>query len=381
MEELQAFMGGSQDIFAVEREPLRETLSCPAPLRTLQGKKFWRIDSPLSVTPVPLHESGDRDEYRRCIHELANEIAQRLDQLRTYRSNTGAQSNTVKNSSGDARVICRRVLLTQVTEDLDGDRHDLKTYLEQFLVPVTEKNYPQGGDSFREAFEADLEGADLVVQLLSQVPGRHPADLPLGYARAQYESAAAKGVEILQWRRADLNLNDVSDAQHRELLRGAIAMTFESFKAEVVRRVTEKPVAWKATLPSSAFINADRPDADIAEQIQDELCKRNFTVFHRIFDGSPQEIREDLESRLQECDVLIIVYGKTGRGWVRAQFGKLSKVRGDRREEIRGVALYIGPPPQKPAHRVAYPRLIEIDSRDAVTAESLRRLIEALASP
>src|SRR5207302_5717011 len=101
-------------------------------------------------------------------YDLAEQIRNRLLVLRKTSPNGGhprssnAAPNVERIAPGFANY--RRVLLAQVTEDLDEERDELRRYLDQFGVPVVAAGtYPQGGDAFKRAFEADLAEAGLLV--------------------------------------------------------------------------------------------------------------------------------------------------------------------------------------------------------------------------
>jgi hypothetical protein len=82
----------------------------------------------------------------------------------------------------------KTVLLAQVTEDLELEGEELRSYLEQYefnVLPI--ETYPQGAETFSQAFTADAARADLIVQLLGQSEGRIPKDLSVSYPRFQAE--------------------------------------------------------------------------------------------------------------------------------------------------------------------------------------------------
>jgi hypothetical protein len=241
--------------------------------------------------------------------------------------------------------------------------------------------YPQGGDEFRRAFEADLAEAGLLVQLLSKQPGRAPPDLSEGYTRFQRAAAAARGIEIVQWCRPDLDLDAVTNPQHRELLAAdtVIATGLETFKAEVLRRAAPIPPK-KTTKSSLVFIDADRNDTEIAKALQLEFGRHDFPAIVPALEGPSEQVRADLEENIVDCDALVLVYGQTTDIWVRGQLKLYNKLKPKRTSPPRIVALYCGPPPAKPEVGFILPEMREIDCRTAVTLEPVRTLVEELRS-
>lgn len=242
--------------------------------------------------------------------------------------------------------------------------------------------YPQGGDAFKAAFQGDLERADLFVQLLGAYTGRTPPDLAEGYTWFQHAAVRAQRIEILQWRRPDLDPDSVSNPRQRELLKGeaVVAIGFESFKAEVVRRATE-PAAprTRETRSSLVFIDADKDDVGIAKTLQSEFSKYKFAAIVSSLAGAAEEIRADLEENLIDCDALVLVYGETSPIWVRGQLRLFNKLQGRRPQPPRILAIYTGPPAEKPEVGFHIPDVREIDCRSAVTMEPVRAIIEELS--
>ena len=192
------------------------------------------------------------------------------------------------------------VSLAQVTDDLEEEREQVRRYLQQFGVTVLpERTYPQGGSEFQAAFTHDLAQADMFVQLLGPVSGKLPPDLPEGYTRFQLDAARSRGLELLQWRRPDLNPESVTNAPYRALLTAepVIASGLESFKAEVLRQARAVPVLRREPPSSLIFINADRSDLPSPRR-----SRRVFTPPHAHSSaharGRSEEVRAGIRGKL-----------------------------------------------------------------------------------
>ena len=390
-QELAAFIRKPEDtsrLFAAECLPLDAGETYPPPLQEHHRMTFWRALSPSSSTAIPLSLGLDPAVFQQRIHDLAEQMRNQLLVLRRASSLGAPTASLGAAQRGGPHVrpvtYYRRVLLAQVTEDLEDERDQLRRYLEQFGVAVMPTGtYPQGGDAFKAAFEADLSKAGLFVQLLSKQAGRAPPDLAEGYTRFQWSTAAQQKIEqkieIVQWRRPELDPASVSNAQHRELLEAetVVAAGLEAFKAEVLRRAAPAPGKGLSP-PSLVFIDADRDDTEIARALQLEFSRHNFPVVVPTLDGPAEQVRADLEENIIECDALVLVYGQTTPVWVRGQQRLYNKLRAKRASPPRIIALYCGPPPAKPDLGFILPEMREIDCRTAMTLEPVRALIEEL---
>jgi len=382
-QELEAFIAAARDthrLFAAECLPL-DGSRYPPPLDQHNRMPFYRNDSAPSETPIPLSPSDKMFNHR--IHNLAEQMQRQLRKLRDAAKSLKDAVQRPARRESDPTSAFRRVLLAQVTEDLDGERELLRSYLEQSGVQIAPLGtYPQGGSQFKASFQADLEQADLFVQLLSASAGRTPPDLPEGYTQFQHAAVSKKGIAILQWRRPDLDTERVADAQRRELLKGetVMAVGLEAFKAEVVR-LAKKPLAPPAKKASSSlvFVNADNNDVDIAKLLHSEFSRHQFATALPTLEGTAEEIRADLEANLLDCDALVWVYGQTSSIWVRNQYRLFNKLQAKRSHPPRVLALYKGPPPHKAEVGFHLPALREIDCRAGVKLEPVKEIIEELS--
>ena len=79
--------------------------------------------------------------------------------------------------------------------------------------------------------------------------------------------------------------------------------------------------------------------------------------------------------------VLVLLYGGASPLWVRSQLKLFNKLRAQRAMPPRVVAIYVGPPAEKPDDvGVTFPQLRRIDSRAAWSVEPIRSLIDELCA-
>jgi hypothetical protein len=377
--ELDAFTGVTQDdrrLVAIEILPLDGDLAYPPPLATHKRMRFYELEKG-TETPRPISYEGERHLYLQKVTKLVEDVQK---QLKTMTKAAAGHSDDPAHVPSTGK----RVLLAQVTDDLEDERETLRCYLEQFGIAVAPADpYPQDGEAFKAAFEADLARCDLFVQLLGRHQGRAPAELPEGYPRYQSNRARERGLGIAQWRRDDLDLGGVTNEDQRKLLSGesVIACGLERFKSEVLARTkTPQPAAPRGERNGSfVFIDASKEDTAIARLLQDEFGKGALSAAIPALEGDSESVRLDLEQNIMECSALLFVYGQSSPIWVRGQLRLYNKLKGKRSEPPRVLALYTGPPEEKPGLGFTLPEIREFDARKAVTLDPVHTIITELS--
>jgi hypothetical protein len=395
-QELDVFTKSSPDLkrlFAVECLPLDAGDAYPPPLNTHKRMQFWRIDEPHSSVPMPISPSFEPGVFFSRVHDLAERIRLQLLELKSVPSEAsgsepaaGARGGQAATAPATAKIEpdprLRRVLLAQVTDDLEDHREQVRRYLGQYRVAVLpDDTYPQGGAEFMQAFTTDLARTDLFVQLLGASAGRRPPDLAQGYTRFQYEAAVQQKTRILQWRQPDLDPRNVASLEYRNLLSGptVIASGLEGFKAEVLRQASLPETTARPSPPAGLiFIDADRKDADVARIVQDEFKRHRLSTIMPAFEGSAEAVRADLEENLIECDALVLVYGDTTPLWVRGQLRLFNKIKSKRAAPPKILAIYSGPPEKAGALGISIANAREIDCGGTWAMEALQPLIQEL---
>jgi hypothetical protein len=269
-------------------------------------------------------------------------------------------------------------------------------YLKQYGAQVLpEGDYLQGGAEFAGAVKADLERAELFVQLLGPYRSNRPADLkdaagePTSYAQFQYAAAKQRGTPVLQWRRPDL---DVTSLTHwdKPLLQGpdVLAMGLQEFTKEI-RKTFERAAAAVAAAAAAAerknapaseflFINADSSDKELTDQLLKAFEQSpNVMAAGPLYEGSADDITKDLDANLTDCGTLLLVYGNAAPPWVRAQLRRLSKLERLRQEPLRRKAVLLAPPAPKPDLGVVG-GFTKIDCQERLTGDDLRQIITEL---
>lgn len=382
--ELESFLKDAPDsrrLFAVEYLPLDAGESYPAPLHERKRLKFWDVDEVASVTAMPL--TPQDHTFRNRIHDIADQIKKQLVAINAAEVVRPAIMRAAEVIADDgARRSKGIVYLAQTTDDLDEERSQVGRYLEQFgflVVPATD--LPGGGDAFRAEIEREIGQADVYVHLLGPRAGRYPADLEDGYGATQIKAARAAGKKMLLWRHPELDLDAVAEQRQRALLAdpAVVVCGLESFKA-AVRGALEargKPDKRDKEAPSLVFIDASELDHDVAKIVQQEFHARNLWAAIPLYQGSAEEVREDLKENMEECDVLVFIYGMAPPSWVRSQMRLFNKLRPGARARV--VAIFVGPPDEKPSDiGFSFPDLHRYDFHDQWSVERIREMIEEI---
>jgi len=332
----------------------------------LRGRKrtpFWWKDQMAQDIPLRLTPKFNAELYNERLQVLAHQLKKLLLDQRdpgAHRAAVEAPRPQPKPAATPALAVAaapegKAVLLAQTTDDLYDERERVRACLDQYGIKVLpEGDYPQGGQDFAVAFEADVARSGLFVQLLGNFGSRKPPDLPQTYAHYQYETAKGADLKILQWRRPDLDLAAIT---HRDkpLLEGpdVRAVGLEEFKGEILRFLAQqaKPAPAPVTFDGSChvFIDADSSDKELADALLKIFeDRKNFTAARPLFEGSAKDIMDDLEANLINCEALVLLYGRAPPAWVRAQLLRYSKLERLREAPPRFKTILLGPPAPKP---------------------------------
>ena len=370
---------GSARVFVVERDRISEE-ERPEGLEELIGFRFWEEQQGGSTRTFGEPDPSDRQYVDRLL-DLGSKMAEEIQNLSPPPSPTEDEQPIV---SGDSLPA---VFLAEVTDDLINLRRGTESYLRQEGIPIFPKSfYPRDPKAFRAAMQEDLEQCKFFVQLLGPNGGIKAPDLPQGYGGLQYELAQEAGLTLLQWRSPQLEVDDVTDEDHRKLLREVtvLAEEIETFKLTVTENAKRKEKVATPCQGSEAFVFVDVEPSDweLGQEVCNELRRRNLMCALPLTDGTDAEIRADLKGNLLDCDAPIIFYGQTTQAWVRARMRYHKRVMQERRSPPKEQAMFLGPPPadKNPTNPVDFmiPDLRVLDCRNGLNTAELDEFVSSL---
>src|SRR6516162_2861568 len=232
---------------------------------------------------------------------------------------SSAQIRPLTGASADGGAF---VLLAEVTDDLYFKRLEVQRYLEQHgLTVLPEASYPRERAEFTRALEVDLAHSSVFVQLLGPMPGKRSRDVPEGYGSLQLECALRRSCHVLQWRSPELDPACVKLPRHRALLEHETvqATSLETFKREVcLKAVSPAPSSDNRRDTGGrplVFLNIEPRHRIIASEIRAAFGNRAAWAAP-LFEGNPEEVREELTQNLIDCDAMVMVYADN-LGWAR----------------------------------------------------------------
>jgi hypothetical protein len=356
--------GPTSGLFVVELDNEER----PAPLKKLNlvGKQFYQADTRTKRVRTEGRVLADWQEpvfYDKVI-DVAQEIAAELER----RKAAAAGGDGVIPVPAVGQADGPKVFLAEVPDGQEHMRNDIKNYLamEGYSV-VPARRYPTDDpEPFEKAVRADLAGAKVFAQLLGKshgalLEGTDKRRLVVQYDLAR-EYAQKNQLLIVSGRRRTLDPEklampnpdpeDVIDPAYLALLRHPLIMPFdtiEDFKRAIVNRVKEAlkppmPVVVPRAGSALVLVHADRADELLAEQIKKALRRRAVTPIHPVAAGDMKTIRKSLESKLEQCDGVMLMFGSADLTWVDTQLLQAHKILGQRDRPPRVVSVYEGPP-------------------------------------
>lgn len=352
----------------------------PAELRDLEGHNFWIDDRELRVTRTLGEPDRAESEFHKRVYQLSVHVenALRLLVAEYYR----------KPQQGSATLPGREaVFLARATDDLEDREQELRNHLVQVGLRVPPRKLY--GQHTREEFEAavlaDLRDCRAFAQVLSTSKGREmefeeERRLPV----LLFDLARHAGVPTLQWRDRAVDPSLIADARHRELVSGAIACPIEEFKRMVVESATRRiDVAAKRPPKVIVFVDRSKDDRKLAERAADALTRDGAQVYFPIDEGTPEEIRSDLEGALRDADGVLFVFGNREVASVRARLREHTKVLNQRDVAPAAIAVAEGPPGKHETldqlrKSMLDPDLMIIDGAEGLSPEHLAPFIARL---
>jgi len=387
---------GKSRVFVINKMMI-EDAERPEEFRHLLGYQLWRQDRKGSAPrTLDRNRQSDQEAYDDVINELAWDVVKELKRQKSEATSGSAPHENMipkekphidhdparaVSSTNDAAPASNgssgmtttngaahktTVFLADVTDDLRPLWKKVKSHFElEGIEVVGDSWYPPDPAQFCEAVRKDMSVANLYIQLLSEFTGPEMPGTDETKVACQHRLALEQQIQIMQWRRCGLSKETLpdycDDPKHQELLFGPTvqAVDIEDFKRNVIE-LLNKPI--RDTKPANGkgfiFLNRTIDDRSTARELRKFLESNGFECAEALEpdeETKPEEIRQDLEGNVLDCDGLIVVYGNSGKVWVRGQLREVRKLAYRREKSLNALAVYEGPPPPKdPSDPVGY---------------------------
>lgn len=389
LDEARARGGLKGRVFVVEFDHVER----PDRLADLFGYRFW-FEDPDSRIPETLGfpQLYDKDRERRYFSSLMKLAVEMADALRAHKKAASISTPPLALVPQPPAEDRSAVYLAEVTDDLAEARDQLQTQLEQAgFRTLPETLYPREHAGYCQRARADLGRATLFVQLLSALPGKKLTGSTRSFVAAQHEAAVSAGIPVHQWRRRELDTRAIDlPADHCRLLEGdtVVACELAEFKALVVEEAIKKRRPPPVPAPRAAaegdqlvFIDAEDADCHFAQQLSQFFTQRGIATQLPLWKGTPEKIREALESFLRDCDAFILVHGDNPT-WPCSQWRfYVKKVKRRRETSLKAVGLCEVPPPERPECGLIVPDAHVIDCRNGFSDDKFDQFVRALLPP
>ncbi len=334
---------------------------------------FWVEDEKNGLTrtlgkPTPDPDDPRDEEYYNQLNDLSRNLEKELKRLKSE----AEKPETKEEKPG----TCPAIFLAEVSDDLITKRNEVKRYLEQagFRVVPDILDFCEP-EAFQQEVDKILRDCKIFVQLLSDLPGRKHLEWS-SYIALQYKCALKAHKPILQWRSPLLNLDDIPDEEHWNLLDGSIAVSLEEFKEKVVERAKFEADVKPAQQGAFVFINAHSKDYSLAEEVRG-VMKKNSVGW--ALPGKQTDVFKELEQYVLYCDGVIIVYGNANVHWARTQVIRCNNMMYRRDDPLTTcLALCEGPPEKKDPLNVGFPWVKTINCQKGIREEEFKSFLKDL---
>jgi hypothetical protein len=338
-------------IFKIEYHPI-ELL--PA-LQDIRGYRFWKRDATDRIYPLGYPKPNPSDdkhyEYYVQIDNLATDLVEKLKNL--------------KKEIDEKPKLKANIFLAEVSDDLSLQREELKRNFElqgYGVLPNTLYFFPHDEQKLCQTIDEDLERSKIFVQLLGQFNPLRPVGMST--PQLQYDRAGVLNKEILQWRNPKLDVNLVTETTYRTLLTKSTVMAtgIVEFHEYLFRRLEPPPPPPPSPPCDLVFVNAEPNNIQLAQKIADVLAEKHglgyILPIEISGDITPTQLREDLETNLQFCDAMLVLYNHPHElPWLRNQLLYCHRIRSRRNSPFKVIVCDNQPPDDKPPPNVKFPDL------------------------
>jgi len=351
-------------ILKVIKTPVnREKL--PQEISDSLGYEFYKLDE--NGRPKEFNKAyGDEyeQEFLKRIDDLAYDIQEIIHLLDEGQENALVSLEDAKLEVVNPDKKVKGIYVAQTGYDLNDARNQLVRELKDHGYSVyPDSNLSIYADAFREEVKEYLDKCQLSVHLVGQSYGAIP-DGPEQKSALEHQNelAAEKsregGLSRIVWLPT---ITSVSDERQQQFVRqlnedetaqyGAdlIEGSAEQLKTAIFERIkklenpaTTRPAPTETTDETkSVLLICDARDRSATLPLRKFLLSQQLEVNIPLFDGDPEEIRQDLKENLQYCDALLLFYGEGDEAWKRSMLSEIRKVGKERVQPFASKYIYL----------------------------------------
>ena len=304
-------------------------IDSPEGLHDLVCYNFYSKSPEGKITQLgwPTPNPSQEPEYYTKLNDLAEDIAEVLSK-KPDPSGTKPHPDTLLQTT-------KTVFLAEASSGVQEPHDCLSRFLkdERLNVLPAERYPPQ--PLFEDVLRRDLQKADLFILLLDDKKNLW-ADFYLDQAK-QHE------LPIILWHSPELNLNDIEDKQHLQLLRSEDVMVSDlvDLQNEILCRLHPTD---KNETPTDVFLflNHAPEDSPYINALTSHLEQRGIGyVIPQQADEfeSVEAFQQDRDNSMLECDALLMLYFDARREWVREQLMLYRRIGVKRDENLKGLGI------------------------------------------
>jgi hypothetical protein len=384
LRELEAFCEAgyvNNRIVTIELLPVSAEEGRPHALCGPKRNNFFVREGKIPIKLNPRSEKHG-DLYATQLQIVAEEIKELLQKMRRAAGTAVIEAN--KPFSG------RTVLLAEKDDDIDHQWESIRAYLHDFGANILSADAEEPNDNleeFKATCRANLDRADLFVQLLSPVDeaNRWIEGKP-SRAELQYNLAVnrARPIPLLQWRKPGIR-PDTLKHWDRDLLDGphVAALGLEEFKREIKKKMLELSAPTRSEINTSnkpyIFITADDADIKYAQELKEKAEGEKLAGNCEII--ATKNRMKNFKEAIRITDVIVVLYGAGNPDfvdeWLRTYARK--KASGEAKPPVLD-AFCRAPPRKTDTQKLMGPMgsFHIFGTEDAFSANVIREILEEL---
>jgi hypothetical protein len=373
----------------------------PAPVRDSLSYVFYRVDP----------DTGRLREFRPRSPSTAEDFVAQIDDLAfdLQRQMSEAGQPAAGDTAAEDGVEGLTVYLAQTTYSLQQQRDEIRReLLEHGYRVLPDGDLPLTHDDLVTKVDAALDRSALAIHLIGDAYGLVPEGSQSSVLELQEQRSAARTAGELSrilyvprecapeddrqrrflWRVEE----DPASQRNTEFLRSSLDELYQvmhekldELAARRAARVSApEPAAAPPTAPArpaQVYIVCEAEDLDAVEKLDEYLYGRDLEPVLPLFDGSPEELREDHLRNLRSCDAVLLYQGVAREAWLRKVRSEIENPAEFGRERpFRAAALYVGPPNDPRKGRVRSHTMTVIQGMGELNAEALDAFVRELGS-